>query len=327
MPTDNPTTDGTMTEARGVVVKGPNEPVQVETIVVPDPGPGEVVVDVAACGVCHTDLHYVEGGISDEFPFLLGHEAAGTVSASRTRRHRGRHRRLRGAQLACRLRAVPRMRPRTSPVLLRHPQRDPDDDPGRRHRAVSRPRHRCLRREDPGRRRPVHQGRPGGPTGGGRTARLRRHGRTRRRHQHRLGEPRRQRGGHRLWRRRRGRCRRCSTGRCTHDHRRGHRRPEAGGRPALRCHPHGQLLRPTPWRPSGSSPAATAPTWSSTPWGSRPPTSRPSTPGTSRVPSCWSASRARRCAWTFRCWTCSAGAARSSPRGTATACPAGTSRC
>lgn len=51
-----------------------------ETVVVPDPGPGEVVVDIAACGVCHTDLHYLEGGISDEFPFLLGHEAAGTVS-------------------------------------------------------------------------------------------------------------------------------------------------------------------------------------------------------------------------------------------------------
>jgi S-(hydroxymethyl)mycothiol dehydrogenase len=36
---------------------------------------------VQACGVCHTDLHYREGGISDEFPFLLGHEAAGVVEA------------------------------------------------------------------------------------------------------------------------------------------------------------------------------------------------------------------------------------------------------
>uniref|UniRef100_UPI003D7D7444 S-(hydroxymethyl)mycothiol dehydrogenase n=1 Tax=Kineococcus sp. SYSU DK018 TaxID=3383139 RepID=UPI003D7D7444 len=50
-------------------------------IVVPEPIAGEVVVDVAACGVCHTDLHYREGGINDEFPFLLGHEAAGTVAA------------------------------------------------------------------------------------------------------------------------------------------------------------------------------------------------------------------------------------------------------
>ncbi len=68
------------TEVRGVVVRGPNETVSIETILIPDPGPGEVVVDVAACGVCHTDLHYVQGGISDDFPFLLGHEAAGTVS-------------------------------------------------------------------------------------------------------------------------------------------------------------------------------------------------------------------------------------------------------
>jgi S-(hydroxymethyl)mycothiol dehydrogenase len=36
---------------------------------------------VQACGVCHTDLHYREGSINDEFPFLLGHEAAGKVEA------------------------------------------------------------------------------------------------------------------------------------------------------------------------------------------------------------------------------------------------------
>jgi len=69
-----------MHEVRAVVAKAKGEPVTVETIVVPDPGPGEVVVDIAACGVCHTDLHYREGGINDDFPFLLGHEAAGTVS-------------------------------------------------------------------------------------------------------------------------------------------------------------------------------------------------------------------------------------------------------
>ena len=51
------------------------------TIVVPDPGPGEVRVTVQACGVCHTDLHYREGAINDEFPFLLGHEAAGVVES------------------------------------------------------------------------------------------------------------------------------------------------------------------------------------------------------------------------------------------------------
>ncbi|HAX05816.1 MAG TPA: S-(hydroxymethyl)mycothiol dehydrogenase [Acidimicrobiaceae bacterium] len=67
-------------EVRGVVARAKGAPVSVETIHVPDPGPGEVVVDVQACGVCHTDLHYREGAINDEFPFLLGHEAAGLVS-------------------------------------------------------------------------------------------------------------------------------------------------------------------------------------------------------------------------------------------------------
>ncbi|SFK38722.1 S-(hydroxymethyl)mycothiol dehydrogenase [Geodermatophilus ruber] len=68
-------------EVKGVVARSKGAPVTVETIIVPDPGPGEAVVDVQACGVCHTDLHYREGGINDEFPFLLGHEAAGVVSA------------------------------------------------------------------------------------------------------------------------------------------------------------------------------------------------------------------------------------------------------
>lgn len=66
---------------RGVVARGKGAPVSVETIVVPDPGPGEARVKVQACGVCHTDLHYREGGINDDFPFLLGHEAAGVVES------------------------------------------------------------------------------------------------------------------------------------------------------------------------------------------------------------------------------------------------------
>ncbi|GAA1210102.1 S-(hydroxymethyl)mycothiol dehydrogenase [Prauserella alba] len=70
-----------MTEVRAVVAMGEGKPVEVTTIHVPDPGPGEAVVDVQLCGVCHTDLHYREGGVADEFPFLLGHEVAGTVAA------------------------------------------------------------------------------------------------------------------------------------------------------------------------------------------------------------------------------------------------------
>jgi S-(hydroxymethyl)mycothiol dehydrogenase len=68
-------------EVRGVVAHSKGKPVSVETIVIPDPGPGEAVVQIQACGVCHTDLHYREGGINDEFPFLLGHEAAGIVES------------------------------------------------------------------------------------------------------------------------------------------------------------------------------------------------------------------------------------------------------
>jgi S-(hydroxymethyl)mycothiol dehydrogenase len=64
---------------KGVVARSKGAPVEVVDVVVPDPGPGDVVVQVQACGVCHTDLHYREGGINDEFPFLLGHEAAGVV--------------------------------------------------------------------------------------------------------------------------------------------------------------------------------------------------------------------------------------------------------
>jgi len=68
-------------KTRGVVAREKGAPVTLETILVPDPGPGEAVVAVQACGVCHTDLHYREGGINDDFPFLLGHEAAGVVEA------------------------------------------------------------------------------------------------------------------------------------------------------------------------------------------------------------------------------------------------------
>jgi S-(hydroxymethyl)mycothiol dehydrogenase len=70
-----------MHQVQGVVARAKGEPVGIETINVPDPGPGEALVRVQACGVCHTDLHYREGGINDDFPFLLGHEAAGVVEA------------------------------------------------------------------------------------------------------------------------------------------------------------------------------------------------------------------------------------------------------
>lgn len=66
-------------EARAVVATRKGAPVVVETIEVPDPGPGEALVRVQACGICHTDLHYRNGAITDDYPFVLGHEAAGLV--------------------------------------------------------------------------------------------------------------------------------------------------------------------------------------------------------------------------------------------------------
>src|SRR5881394_2837292 len=64
-----------------MVARGKGEPVELTTVLVPEPGPGEALVTVQACGVCHTDLHYKQGGIGDDFPYLLGHEAAGVVDA------------------------------------------------------------------------------------------------------------------------------------------------------------------------------------------------------------------------------------------------------
>jgi S-(hydroxymethyl)mycothiol dehydrogenase len=68
-------------QVRGVIARGKGADVEVAEVLVPDPGPGEALVRVQACGVCHTDLHYREGGIGDDFPYLLGHEAAGVVEA------------------------------------------------------------------------------------------------------------------------------------------------------------------------------------------------------------------------------------------------------
>ncbi|MCW2854440.1 MAG: mycothiol-dependent formaldehyde dehydrogenase [Marmoricola sp.] len=70
-----------MQQVQGVIARSKGAPVELVTVNVPDPGPGEAVVTVQACGVCHTDLHYREGGINDDFPFLLGHEAAGVVES------------------------------------------------------------------------------------------------------------------------------------------------------------------------------------------------------------------------------------------------------
>lgn len=64
---------------QGVVSRAKDKPVELVDVVVPAPGANDVIVKIQACGVCHTDLAYRNGGISDNYPFLLGHEAAGVV--------------------------------------------------------------------------------------------------------------------------------------------------------------------------------------------------------------------------------------------------------
>ncbi|WLP92829.1 S-(hydroxymethyl)mycothiol dehydrogenase [Gordonia sp. NB41Y] len=64
---------------KGVISRSKGAPTEVVDVVIPEPGPRDVIVKIQACGVCHTDLAYKQGGINDEYPFLLGHEASGIV--------------------------------------------------------------------------------------------------------------------------------------------------------------------------------------------------------------------------------------------------------
>ena len=240
-----------MQQVKAVVALAKGEPVQLTTINVPDPGPGEAVVKVQACGVCHTDLHYREGGINDDFPFLLGHEAAGVVEAvgpDVTGLEPGDFVVLNWRAVCGNCRACNRGEPWYCFATHNATQKMTLAEGTGRHRAVARARHRRLRREDAGRRRPVHEGRPVGPCGRRRPARLRRDGRPRCRHQHRQRRPRLHRRRHRLRRRRRGRDRRRGTGRGGEDHRRRPRRPEARAGAQDGRHPHGELLGGRPGR-------------------------------------------------------------------------------
>ncbi|MBF6484566.1 S-(hydroxymethyl)mycothiol dehydrogenase [Nocardia otitidiscaviarum] len=64
---------------QGVIARSKQAPVEVTRIEIPEPGPHEAVVAVQACGVCETDLNHRDGRVGDDFPYLLGHEAAGVV--------------------------------------------------------------------------------------------------------------------------------------------------------------------------------------------------------------------------------------------------------
>ncbi len=178
-------------EVRGIVAKAKGEPVSMETIVIPDPGPGDVIVTIQACGVCHTDLHYREGGINDEFPFLLGHEAAGIVERDRRRCHPRRGRRLRHPQLAGGVRRVPCVQAwakRSTASTPTTPSKKMTLTDGTELSPALGIGAFCDKTlVAPG---TVHEGGPGRPASGSRPARLRRDGRPRCRDEHRRGHPR-----------------------------------------------------------------------------------------------------------------------------------------
>jgi propanol-preferring alcohol dehydrogenase len=68
---------------KAAVVREFGSPLSIQEVPVPQPGPGEVLIKVAACGVCHTDLHAAEGDwpVKPAVPFIPGHEAVGHVAA------------------------------------------------------------------------------------------------------------------------------------------------------------------------------------------------------------------------------------------------------
>jgi alcohol dehydrogenase, propanol-preferring len=72
---------GVMKRMRAMQLDRPGEPLQLVERPVSKPGPGELLVEVAACGVCRTDLHVVDGDISGALPIVPGHEIVGRVAA------------------------------------------------------------------------------------------------------------------------------------------------------------------------------------------------------------------------------------------------------
>jgi 6-hydroxycyclohex-1-ene-1-carbonyl-CoA dehydrogenase len=62
---------------------GSNQPLEIDEIPTPDPGPGDILVKVAGCGVCHTDLHYLDHGVPTfkKPPLVLGHEISGNIAS------------------------------------------------------------------------------------------------------------------------------------------------------------------------------------------------------------------------------------------------------
>ncbi len=238
---------------QGVVARGKGEPVELTTVLVPEPGPGEALVTVQACGVCHTDLHYKEGGIGDDFPYLLGHEAAGVVEAvgpDVTDVAPGDFVILNWRAVCGRCRACSRGRPwycfNTHNATQKMTLEDgtvlsPALGIGAFAEKTLVASGQCTKVD------PAIAGRHR------RAARLRRDGGHRRGDQHRRRDPRRHRGGDRLRRRRRRRDPRRPAGRRADDHRGGRGRPQAGVGARVRRHRRDQLAE---HRPGGPDPGA-----------------------------------------------------------------------
>ena len=222
-------------------------------------------MQIQACGVCHTDLHYREGGINDDFPFLLGHEAAGVVEAvgeGVTDVAPGDFVILNWRAVCGQCRACAKGKPQycfnthnatQKMTLTDGTELSPALGIGAFAEKTLVAAGQCTKVD------------PEADPHGGRPARLRRHGRLRCGHQHRRRQPRRLGRRDRLRRRRQRGDRRCRAGRRHHDHRRRRRRPQARVGQGVRRHAHGQQQgAATRSRRSAPSPAASAPTSSST---------------------------------------------------------------
>ncbi len=229
-----------MQQVRGVVARAKGEPVSLETINIPDPGPGEAVVAIQACGVCHTDLHYREGGINDDFPFLLGHEAAGVVESVGEGVDNvapGDFVVLNWRAVCGTCRACTRGEPWYCFATFNATQKMTLEDGTELSPAlgIGAFADKTL----------VHSGQctkvdPSARPAAVGSARLRRDGRPRRRDQHRQRGPRQERRGDRLRRGGRGRRRRLPARRRRHDHRGRPRPEEARDGHQDGCHAHGQ---------------------------------------------------------------------------------------
>lgn len=219
-------------QSRAVIAPAKGAPVEVVTIEVPDPGPGEAVVKVLACGVCHTDLHYKEGGIGEDFPYLLGHEAAGIVEEVGPGVGEvapGDYVILNWRAVCGQCRACAKGKAQYCFSTHNATQKMTiADGENAGTELLPRAGHRRVHRLHARRGRSVHQGRSSRRPGGRGPARLRCHGRARRGDQHRWGRAGRLDRRHRLRRRRHGRDRRGTSGRGEPDHRRRRRPAEAG---------------------------------------------------------------------------------------------------